>query len=69
MTWDPIIDIMKSSNYKNLTTHDLKVMRANMINSGNFTKFEFAEVQYWIMEKEGRNPFTTNYDPNTQCNK
>jgi len=62
-----IIEIMKNSKLSNLTIHELKVMRANMINSGTFTKYELAEVQYWIMDKEGRNPFTKSFDQEKQC--
>lgn len=49
-------DIPQDSRYKDLTVHDLKVMRANMITMGGYTKYAFASVQYWIMHKEGRLP-------------
>lgn len=50
--------IMKDHRYLNLSAHDLKVRRANMINSGTATKYDLACIQYWIMHKEDRLPFS-----------
>ena len=50
--------ICRDDKYKSMSVHDLKVMRANMIKMGyahdERTKYEFALVQFWIMQKEGR---------------
>lgn len=51
---DLLISLLKDKRYENHTAHDLKVMRANMINRGGFTKYEMALIQYWIMKKENR---------------
>ena len=48
--------VYRDNTLKHLTPHDLKVMRANMIMLGNYTKYQFALVQYWIMKKENRLP-------------
>jgi hypothetical protein len=52
--------IIKDERYKDRTAHDLKVTRANMINSGTATKYDLACIQYWIMYKEGRLPWASN---------
>lgn len=49
--------IVKDERYKTKEVHDLKVLRANMINSGTATKYDLACIQYWIMKKEGRLPW------------
>lgn len=46
--------IVRDTRYRNLSAHDLKIIRKNMIESGNYSKYEFALVQYWIMQKENR---------------
>lgn len=51
---DMLIDVMKDDRFSSLSVHELKVMRANMINQGGYSKFEFALVQFWIMKKENR---------------
>lgn len=48
--------VARDRTFRNLSVHDLKVMRANMIETNNFTKYQFALVQYWIMQKENRLP-------------
>lgn len=55
---DPLAYVVRDDRYANLTAHDLKVIRANMIQAGAWTKtnYEAALVQFWIMQKEGRLP-------------
>lgn len=48
--------VYRDRTLRHLSPHDLKVMRANMIELGNHTKYQFALVQYWIMKKEHRLP-------------
>jgi len=49
--------IMKDERYRNVSANDCKVRRANMISTGNATKYDLACIQFWIMEKEGRGLF------------
>jgi len=49
-----LIEAEKDARYNNLSIHDLKMMRKNMIEQGKHTKYEFACVQYHIMKKENR---------------
>lgn len=53
---DIMYKVPKDDRYATLSAHDLKVIRKNMIEHGGFTKYEFALVQFWIMQKEGRLP-------------
>jgi len=53
---DPMHYVVRDTTLQLLSVHDLKIMRANMIESGKHTKYEFAHVQYWIMKKEDRLP-------------
>lgn len=47
-------EIVRDTRYEGMTAHDLKVMRSNMIERSDHTKYELACVQYWIMSKENR---------------
>lgn len=51
-----LLNILKDARYKDKTADELKMIRANMINSGTATKYDLSCVQYWIMEKEDRIP-------------
>lgn len=53
---DPLHHVVRDDRYSRLSAHDLKVMRANMINAGQWTKgnYEAALIQFWIMQKENR---------------
>ena len=53
---DPIHAMLRDDRYKNLSVHDLKMMRKNMVERGKYSKYEFALVQFWIMKKENRLP-------------
>lgn len=50
--------IIKDERYINMTSHDIKVLRGNMITAGTATKYELACVQYWLMHKEDRLPWS-----------
>jgi hypothetical protein len=56
-----LFSIVSDTRYVNQTADELKVLRANMINTGTATKYDLACVQYWIMEKEDRS--ILNYSP------
>ena len=47
-----------TSNLQTKSMHDLKTMRANIIDSGRSItedgRLELARLQYWIMVKDGR---------------
>lgn len=48
--------VPKDDRFARLSPHDLKMMRKNMVEQGGYDKYEFALVQFWIMQKEGRLP-------------
>lgn len=48
--------VPRDDRYSRLSAHDLKIMRANMVSRGGYSKYDFALVQFWIMQKEDRLP-------------
>ncbi|KKK71269.1 hypothetical protein LCGC14_2915630 [marine sediment metagenome] len=46
--------IVKDETYASYSVHELKTLRANMVNSGAIDRYEFALVQYTLMNKENR---------------
>lgn len=53
---DALHHVVRDDRYARLSAHDLKVMRANMIEAGEWHKgnYQAALVQFWIMKKENR---------------
>ena len=53
--------VARDRTFRHLSVHDLKIMRANMVQQKNYSKYQFALVQYWIMKKENRLPTELTY--------
>lgn len=48
--------IKKNPSLRKMSVHELKLLRAKMVETGAYSKYETAAVQFWIMHKEGRTP-------------
>lgn len=54
---DIMYHVPKDDRYARMSAHDLKVMRANMIEQGAWEgNYQAALIQFWIMQKENRLP-------------
>lgn len=52
-----VYHIQTDTRYKDHTVVELLLLRKNMINSGA-DSYDVACVQYWLMSKQGRLPWT-----------
>lgn len=53
---DIMFHVPRDDRFARMSVHDLKMYRKNMVEQGGWTKYQFALVQFWIMQKEGRLP-------------